>query len=188
MVLPVDICNRALLLLEEPSINSIDPPYTDASGIPAACGFVYPLERDAELRDHPWSFAITRVSLPADGTPPIFGAKNRFRLPPDFRRFVKARHERRLVEGQYILTDEDGPIDVRYVALPSSTSVFDALFVRALACRIALALAPRTGASAAKMQGITQAYNDAISRAKKVDAIEKPAEFPPEDIFVTARR
>jgi len=209
LVQPVDICNLALTKLGQPRIGSIDPPYTNLYGVEPDCGFIYPIARDAELRKNLWSFARSRVVLAADASTPPFGTDDderddtgpswadevpmdtpqiyQYKVPNDFIRMIKMKYEERRLEGQYILTYEDSPINFQYVAR-ADTSLFDPLFVEALACQIALQLAYKITTSDALKQTIGQEYKMAIAEAKRVNGIEAPPERTPEDTFVLVRR
>jgi hypothetical protein len=209
LVLPVDICNLALTKLGQPRIGSIDPPYTNAYGVEPDCGFIYPIARDMELRKNLWSFSRSRVILAADATNPVFGTDDderddqgpswadevpmdtpqifRYKVPNDFIRAIKMKYEQRRIEGQYILTYEDSPINFEYIARVDP-SLFDPLFVDALACQVALQLTYKITTSDALKQVIGQEYKNAINEAKRVNGIEAPAERTPEDTFVLVRR
>jgi hypothetical protein len=194
VALPVDICNLALLRLEQPSINSIEPPFTDAYGPEAVCAFAYPLSRDAELRANSWNFAKARVSIPADAASAPFGEPdegcgtiNRYALPPDFIRLVKTKYERREIEGGYILTPEGSPLQVRYICR-ADPALFDPLFIDALACSVAVRICKRITGSDAGKDRLERDYSDIIAEAKRINAIENPAQRPPEDTFITVRR
>jgi hypothetical protein len=208
-VLPVDICNLALTKLGQPRIGSIDPPYINPYGVEPDCAFVYPLARDAELRKNVWSFARSRMILAADANTPPFGTDDderddqgpswadevpmdtpqiyQYKVPNDFIRMIKMKYEERRLEGQYILTYEDSPINFQYVSR-ADPSLFDALFVEALACQVALQLTYKITTSDALKQAIGNDYKLAINEAKRVNAIEAPAERTPEDTFVLVRR
>ncbi|UDL89842.1 hypothetical protein LGH82_00015 [Mesorhizobium sp. PAMC28654] len=209
MALPVDICNLALTKLGQPRIGSIDPPYINPYGVEPDCAFVYPLARDAELRKNPWSFARSRLILAADGNTPPFGTDDdepddqgsswadevpmdtpqifQYRVPNDFIRMIKMKYEERRIEGQYVLTYEDSPINFQYIARVDP-ALFDPLFVEALACQVAVQLTYKITTSDALKQSIGQDYKLAINEAKRVNAIEAPPERAPEDTFVLVRR
>ena len=57
MASEVDICNRALSKLGAARITSL----TEDSVNARACNAMYESVRDAELRAHPWNFAMKRV-------------------------------------------------------------------------------------------------------------------------------
>ena len=80
----VDICNRALQKLGAESITSLTQNTENAR----ACNSCFEFLRDAELRAHPWNFAIKRAQLAADLTPPEFGYDLRYQLPSDYLRLL----------------------------------------------------------------------------------------------------
>lgn len=173
--------------LGQPRINSIDPPYLDAYGVSADCAFAYPFARDAELRNHPWSFARARAVIAEDGGTPLFGPDHQFRKPADFLRMIKTKYETLRIEGDFIVSCEAGPLNLKYVRRVDPDE-FDPLFVQALSCSLALSLAEKITTSTAKKQDIANDYKTIIAEAKKVNAIEAPPVTTPEDTFVLVRR
>jgi hypothetical protein len=73
------------------------------------------------------------------------------------------------------------------VADVTNTGDFDTLFVEALASKIASELAEKITQSTSKKQQSDMDYERAIRQAKRVNAIEKRADEPPEDDWVLAR-
>lgn len=185
MALPVDICNMALVRLGQPRISSIDPPYTDPDGLPSKLGFFFPLLRDAELREHPWTFAKKRTLLAEDTNAPAFGYDHQFRLPADFIRLTTDRPEGWHIEGRFILTDDEAPLELTYIG--NGVDFTDPMFNVALSCKIALAIAEDVTTSTSKKAACDNDYEKAIARAKATNAIEVPAKQPPEDTFITVR-
>lgn len=186
----VDVCNRALQKLGAKRITSL----TENSPNARDCNAAYEILRDAELRKHPWSFARKRASLAADGTDPAFGYDKRYALPTDFLRLteensneLRTQYPDLQIEGRYILTDNDAPLQVVYIATVSDPNEFDALFVEALASKIAYELCEKITQSNTKKAAAGADYRDAIREAKRTNAIERPSLEPPEDTWVTAR-
>jgi hypothetical protein len=60
----VEICNRALQKLGAARITSLTQDTPNAR----SCNVAYNVLRKAELRSHPWSFAIKRAELAADAS------------------------------------------------------------------------------------------------------------------------
>ena len=189
MASKVDICNLALRSLGATTITSL----TEDSVEAAACNGVYEIVKRAELRKHPWSFAITRESLAADATAPEFGRENAFQLPSDFIRLLSDYEERNtndvdwVIEGRKIYTNDSAPLEVRYIYDVTDPTEFDALFCKVLAYAIALELCEQLTQSNTKKAGIKEEYKDTIAEAKRVNAIEKTADRPPSDPWITAR-
>lgn len=154
-----------------------------------AIAAVYDAMRDAVLRAHPWNFAMTRASLPALSTAPVWGFANRFQLPADFIRFAGTEQDDPgyQIEAGCILTDAAAPLNIRYVARVTDTGRFDDLFVEALACRIAAQVAMRLTGSPSIRDAAMADYKAAIAEAKGADGQENPPETYPEDDWMIAR-
>src|SRR3546814_6931193 len=81
----VSICNRALTLLGQKTITSLE----DNSQAARLCVESYGPTRDAVLRDHPWNCAIARADLAALSEAPAFEFGRQFQLPPDCLRVLE---------------------------------------------------------------------------------------------------
>lgn len=184
-----EICNRALQHLGAKRISSLSEDSTNAR----ACNTAYEAVRDAELRKHPWSFAIDRASLAASATAPAFGRANSFQLPSDFIRLLPPYPEDNKnsrdwqIEGTKIYSDEDAPLKVRYIKREEDPNVMDPLFREALSAALAVSLAEALTQSNTKKQVAAGIYSEIIGDARKVNAFERVAQAPPEDSFVTVR-
>jgi len=88
-----------------------------------------------------WTFAIGRYDLPKAQTGPVNGPANAFPIPPDVLRVVEVvgNYEWR-VEGDGIVTNEDA-VSIKAVVRVTDPNRFSALFVQALAARLAADLA-----------------------------------------------
>jgi hypothetical protein len=189
MASEVDICNRALQKLGAKRITAL----SDDSVNARACNSAYSHVRDAELRAHPWNFAIARAELAADATAPDWGRANAYQLPSNFLCMVNDYPEDNdnskdwVIEGRKILTDDSDPIYIRYIKKETDTSQFDSLFVEALATKLAFELCEEITQSNTKKEGLRQDYEQVIRNARRMNAIEKVSSEPPEDTWVTVR-
>lgn len=197
MASPTDIANRALQKLGSSRIMSIDDMARNAQEA-RGC---YEILRDAELRRHPWSFAMRRIALAAQDAPPVWGAAFAYPLPADFLRLVEiegshawdARGYRGdagaawRIEGGKILTDASAPLNIRYVGREEDSARFDACFVEVLACRMAAEMAEALTQSAQKRQLAIGEYRDAVVQARRLNAIETAPEVAPDDSWVMGR-
>ncbi len=186
----VDICNRALQKLGAKRITSLNDDSTNAR----SCNAAYAIIRDAELRAHTWNFAIERAELAADATAPAWGRANAYQLPSDFLAMAEDYPEDNrndkdwIIEGQKILSDDSDPIYIRYVKRVTDTGTFDALFVEALATKLALELCEEITQSNTKKEGLRADYSEAIKTARRMNAIkQKPSAEPPTDSWLTVR-
>lgn len=189
MASEVEIANRALQRLGEGRITAL----TEASVSARAITTAFATVRDAELRAHPWNFSVKRAQLAASGTAPAFGPANAFALPSDFLRLLpqdvgrQANDSDWVIEGQSILTDDSTPLEIRYVRRVTDPNQMDPLFREALALRLAKELCEQITQSNTKIQLINSDYQAIIAKARNADAMEVPAEEPPEDTWVTVR-
>ncbi len=189
MASDVDICNFALQKLGAEPIVSL----TQDSENARSCNRVFTHLRDAELRAHPWNFAIKRAQLAADSTAPAFGFATAYTLPSDFLRLLPPDVQFNpndldwQIEGRKILTDDSGALDIRYIYRVEDTNDFDDLFVEALACRIAAELCEKITQSNSKAQMIREDYTTAMRTARKMNAFENIPAEPPTDTWITSR-
>lgn len=134
--------------------------------------------RRAALRDHPWNFAMRRVQLAATAAPTaIVSWSTSFPLPADCVRVIEVLGWSRSdfeVEGRAILANAAGPLGLRYVADVEEPALWDDLFVEAFACRLGFQVADRITGDRGRKSDLWQAYQDALSQAKRVDARENP--------------
>ncbi len=185
----VAICNIALQKLGAARITSLAEDSVEAR----ECNACYEQQRDAELRKHPWNFAIARVSLPADATAPAFGPANSFTLPSDFLRLLPVDPEEVIndedwrIEGKKILTNDSAPLQVRYIYRVTDPNEFDSLFVEALASKIAFQICEKITQSNQKKAAAAEDYKMAIAAARRINAFENVAQEPPPDPWDTAR-
>lgn len=199
MASSTDIANRALQKLGSARIMALTDPGRNAT----ECALCYPLLRDAELRRHPWSFAMRRGVLPADDAfdGPAFGYARAFTLPSDCLRLVEiegasawdASDYRGVssppwrIEGGRVVTDAEAPLNIRYLAREEDTARFDPCFVEVLVARMAAELAEPLTQSLQKKQMALSEYRDVIREARRINAIEGPTQVPPDDSWIMGR-
>jgi hypothetical protein len=183
----VAVANLALQKLGAKRIESLTQDHPNARSI-AAC---FDDRRDQLLRKYPWSFAIARDSIAADASGPTWGDWNRYTKPNDFIRLLLDDESGYAtdfkIEGDYILSANDAPLEIRYIARIEDVSKFDASFTEALAASIAFWCCEEITGSTGKQDRARADMKDAIDEAMRTGAIEKPAQDAPEDDWVTAR-
>jgi hypothetical protein len=180
MASQVSIFNRALIKLGEATVLSVNDNLKPARTLLS----IYDATRDAELRAHNWNFAIKRTRLSALVATPDWGWDLQYELPSDFLRLVQVNEfyvrtgikqtAPFALEGNRILTNLQAPLAIRYVSRVTETTQFDALFVDALACKLAMEACETLTQSAGKLQAAAAQYDDAIRRAVFADSIENP--------------
>lgn len=170
------ICNIALGRLGSQRILDISENSVEGR----ACALHYPIIRDELLRAHAWNFAIERATLTALAEGPAFGWSKQYQLPGDCLRVLQLNgweetHEPRMfdIEGRFLLTDES-EAQIRYIRQETDVGKYDALFVSAIACKLAAAVAKDvTGSSTMAAEQLTEFARLLGPNARKVDSHER---------------
>jgi hypothetical protein len=187
------ICNIALGKLGARRIIALDEESVEAR----ACLLHYAETRDEVLRAHRWNFAIRRETLTQNATPPAFDWMFAYQLPVDclrvlqVNRFERGRRIRAWeVAGRLLLTNDETAF-VRYIVRVTDCNQFDALFVEALALKLASKIArPLTGSGPLSGEMLTEYEKLTGGRARRTDAFEDSPERTPAWVnsdLVTAR-
>lgn len=195
----IGIVNRALQLVGFPQINSINENSRGARSMARA----YDSVLLNELRKHFWNFAIKRISLVANATPPIFGKGNYFDLPGDFLMLAPMDEAFGIaaggpisgppsindwqIEGNQIASNELGPLNVRYISSNLVESLFDVTFAEALSCALAINTVEELTNSNTKMANLQKTYDDYIKMARRRNAFENRPVQSPTDSWITSR-
>lgn len=185
----VTICNLALQMLGAARITSLDEDSVNAR----ACNACYEMLRRSELREHPWNCAKSRAALAADATAPSWGRANSFALPADFLALIKPYPEDNdytldyEIEGRSILSDEDAPLYIRYIADVTDVSQMDPLLQEAIATRMAIQMCEEITNSNTKKNFLKDDYKIVIAKAKRSNAIEGVPAVATSDEWLEAR-
>lgn len=194
------IANRALQMLGANTILAL----TDATREARAMNTCYDSCRRAELRAHTWNFAKKRSVLAPDASGPAFGYTYQFSLPTDCLRVPLPRDATLdwVEEGGKLLTNT---LQSPYLGVPTTTSSsgaqlslvyiaditdctkFDALFLEALAARMALACVDQITQSNTKKEEVRKDYLAIIQEARKVNAMENLPAEPVDDPWLLGR-
>lgn len=189
----VQICNLALTKLGASRITSLEDNTKQARALNA----IFDMTRDAELAQHPWSFAIVRAQIPASSTAPTFGWAKAFPLPPDCLQLVRVGDSYVFydagetgalfdVEGGAVLTDQPAPLQVRYIKRITNSGLFPPLFVEAFACKLADLVCEELTQNLSKRQQAQEDYKVAIRKAKRANVIERPPQRMGDSSWVRA--
>jgi hypothetical protein len=181
----IDVCNLALSKVGHGSITSLDDGTTTAN----LCDKLWPIVRDAMLRDHPWNFAVGRKTLAANVEPPDWGFSSRFSFPSDCLRLLEVRDlstREYQVEGRNILANAS-VLYIRYVRRVTDPNEYDSAFVDAVAIKLAIELCEPLTQSSQKKQMLLQEYEEVITRAKRADGQENPPTIFEEDDWIKVR-
>jgi hypothetical protein len=198
MASKIDIANRALTKIGDDRIMDILDDQENAKVLNS----MYDTVLMAELRARVWNFSVKRAALPALASVPAFGFTNEFQLPADHLRLIQVgeiyvglslsdyvgmSEAEFQVEGRKILTDFPAPLNIRYVSLVTDPGLYDALFVEAFACKLAMECCERLTQSNTKRQLAAEEYALAIRSALRADAIENPPQTLPDESWIMSR-
>lgn len=199
MTSKVAIINRALTKLGASRIVALTDNVKEAREMAATFDIV----RDSEFRKNRWSFTIKRAQLAADVTAPLFEYSHRFLLPSDYLRGLMVGQfwpgldmsdyrtgpggQDWAIESGYILFNSAGPLNLRYISRVEDTALWDASFVEAFACKLAVETCEAITQSSEKRQLAKDEYAEAIQAAKRAGGIELPPQQIADDTWVVSR-
>lgn len=192
----IDIVNRSLSKLGESQITSLDDP-VEAAKLAAS---IYVPVRDAEIEAYAWNFAKHRVMLPADMERPAFGWVTQYTLPSDCLRVLEAGPWPQAImsgfisrdtsafslEGRKILTNYGPALNLIYLRRIEDSGFYPAVFVEALACKLAMEMAERLSGSNSKRQLAMTEYDMAVRSARRLNAIGRPSVSVQDDTWMAA--
>jgi hypothetical protein len=92
-----------------------------------------------------------------------------------------------LLEGNYIISQDPGPLMLRFAADIRQVSLMDALFCEGLACRIGYEVCEPLTQSNTKLQQIGGQYKNFMGDARTVNAIEVGSTQPSLDDYIATR-
>ena len=182
MASDIGIANAALHKLGAKRIVA----FTDTSKEGLLANDTYFDIRDSLLRSHPWNFAIELAALAEDGTAPEWGFNARYALPEGGGatppepciRVLKVEGEDEnsglwKVQGRFIHTDLSAPLNIMYIKRITDANSMDAMFIDALAQRLAMEWATTLTHDAQIQSQMTNIYNSLkLPEARSIDGQE----------------
>lgn len=178
-----EICSMALARVGEPPITDIDG--TDPNS--TRCRQFYAIARDSLLRKYPWNFATTRARLQRDAKAPAWGFPYQYALPADYIRLQNVNDFPLMdpltgedlgpppipyeIESGFILTFLD-TVFIKYTRRVTESGRFDAMFVDALAARLAFDLSIPLRKPAGFTEMMSKIAAAMFSEARGADASE----------------
>lgn len=173
----VEIANRALGQLAANKITDLEEDSPEARKI----NRVFVQVRDALLRRHNWHFATTRVSLPAEVSVPVWGYTRSYPLPPDCLKVREVNGSPTFSlerspsgGGRAILSNDAPPLQIRYIARIEDPNEFDVAFAELFAARLAQECCRDVTGSTALAEELKSWAREALSEARRLNAIEEP--------------
>ena len=181
----IDVCNSALQRVGATTIISLSDNTPEAR----CCNVAYDSNRRDEIRKHPWTFAVSRAVLAPDDAAPLFDFKYQYTLPIDCLRVLRSSDFDLdwKVEGRKILSNNDNPLYLRYIADITDAAQWDASFYNVVSAALAVDLVERLTQSNTKKQLLLDEYHDAVRIARRMNAFESGSESGPEDSWWIAR-
>ena len=186
----VDICNLAVGLLKQQAITSIQTPN---SNVEVICAKWYDAARRATLEMNPWHFAKKREAVAQAVATPTFGwSYQSAELPSDFIRLCtigeNEDEDGYALEGNLILSNDEGPYYIVYIWDIESVSRFSPTFVIALAHVIASFAAYEITGNASLSDSIIQRAQVHIDRSAAINGQQRPPRRIETSRFNSARR
>ena len=166
----IDVCNTALIRIGEPPIDSLTED-TDAKAQKAqdACNSQYLAAIDEVLVMADWACARARKAVTVDATAPAFGYDYRYALPasPYCLKVLEIEDKPKyLIEGRWILTDQETSINLTYTKRITDESELDPLLRRSIALKIAHDISRYLAPSESLRAAIMDELEEVIIRAK----------------------
>lgn len=188
------IVNRGLQLLGQPSVSSL----TENSRSARAMARAYDSILLSALEEHVWNFSVRRASLAADPTPPIFGKSKYFPLPNDF--IYLAPDETTTYDPRRrdynietfnntlcIVSDQDGPLPIRYVSSNVTEGMFSATFAEVMAYDLAEACCEEITNSNTKLQNLMRGKDAVLRTAKRRNDLQNAPVRAPTVTWISVR-
>ena len=178
----VDVANKALVEhLAAKAIISFDDETAEARTVRQ----LWDTTRYEVQRLHPWGCLRTRavVSRETSVAPP-FEYDYGFPMPADYLTLVAVYlgevqvWDGWTLENRVLLSNDEGPYQIKYIKVSDDPSEWDELLVAAVAAKLALAMAPKLNPDA--LPTIKALYDEAVAHAKRRSAKEQ-AEPPRRD-------
>ena len=182
----VDVCNKALSMLGEKAITSIDEDSNNAQQLKIH----YQTARDGTLEAHQWSFAIHRFIPPSLVITPVYGYQFAFQPPPEIIRVLTAYNTDNIGAGIWnqipessrpqvdwvmennLILCNDPIIYCRGIRRIEEEGRFSPLFVEAFAAKLAALVAINLTASAEIQANMLNFFTAFVEQAKSRDGLQ----------------
>lgn len=167
----VDICNKALTLIDGDYILSLDEDSQNAR----LCKEFFDSSLETLLQEHPWNFALKRATLAQLSTTPAYGYDYQYGLPSDCLRVVHFQNEE---EGYEFIIEDDAVLcdlstcKITYIYSVEDMNKLSPMFRQAFIFYMAAELAPWITNAAQFAAGSAQQFMSAFKKAKTANARE----------------
>lgn len=176
LLVKLDVYNMALDQLKEEAMTSIGEITAPAQWLNRN----YNQQRDYLMSRHWWKFAMSRVSIASDPTPPTFGWSYRYAQPTDILRLYPLTADGELnspqidyeIEGSYILTNAVPQLKVRYIRRETTEGNWSNLFCEVLAARLATKMAHWMTGKENMVTTLSALYREELDSAVLLDCLQ----------------
>jgi hypothetical protein len=149
----------------------------DGGPVAAEAGRLLPVIRDQVLAGHPWNCVKRRAVLAPSATAPAFGWAAAYPLPAEVLRVIEcqsagARFDDWEREGDQILCDQTGGIQITFVRRPVSWGELSPWVGRVIAAELAQRLAYRATQGAGHRENLGEYARRVLADAKMTDGQE----------------
>ena len=187
----IDVANIALDWLKESVISSFDDDRPAGRWMKRN----FPVVRNMATAANPWRFAVKRHQLAEATTTPAFGYKHQFLKPDGCLRVLPLRYMgatngpllRYSVEGDFILTDVAGPLNMRTIQVVEDATKWSPLFIDAFSIQLAARLGNWLTNKDTFVARLQAAYKETMVHAIFVDSAEGFAEDQVADEYDSVR-
>lgn len=187
MASKTSIANRALVKLGQVTTADVESENSKAA---KTINSMYDTVRDAVLREHVWNFAVRRAQVAKNTNTPAYEWDHEYPYPEGCLRILEIKDKdpgQYDIENNKILTDDDGPLFIKYIKQITDEGEFDSLFIEAFASRLAYESAEALTQSNTKKEAALVDYQRALSEARSVDAVENVGQALDESGWVSVR-
>lgn len=173
----VAVASMAAGLLDDFSLSNLDERSPIARFMAREFGYV----RDEVLQVYPWHPALKRAALDPLTDAPAFGWAYAYELPADCLRLEPLTefgvlngslipHE---VENGQVLTNQPGPLYIRYVHRLTAMQKWRPLMARTFAARLAMYAATRVTGKEGYYKKAREEYQASLTEAMHADTLER---------------
>lgn len=127
---------------------------------------------------HPWNCCVTRATIGATSSTAIEGAEYgfKFQLPPQCLRWLPwqrghVHYFRAEQEGEYLLSNCEGPLVVRFIRHEPDPTKWSPLLAKAITAQLAFDLCEPISASQSIRDRMAKLFEDTLTTAKHSDAL-----------------
>jgi hypothetical protein len=159
-----------------------------------------PIVRDQLLTEQPWRFARQRSIIARDVATPAFEWDYQYHLPAGclmlFSLQYDGYHEGTPIAHEIeqdgsdkliVLTDEAGPLKIRWIKRVDNVGAWHPLFAMAWAARVGKIIAPKIAGKASYIDRLAALEKEALDKAQAADAIMGTPERAVQDEWETER-